>query len=77
MRKLALSLAVAGSALASGLPADATSALGAGPVGGPVIEVAQGCGPGFHRGPYGRCIPNYDRPVYRGCPRDRFGRCIR
>jgi hypothetical protein len=22
------------------------------------ILVAQGCGPGFHRGPYGRCRPN-------------------
>jgi hypothetical protein len=21
-------------------------------------SAAQGCGPGFHRGPYGRCIPN-------------------
>jgi hypothetical protein len=24
-------------------------------------EAAQGCGPGFHRGPYGHCRPN--RPV--------------
>lgn len=21
-------------------------------------DAAQGCGPGFHRGPYGRCFPN-------------------
>lgn len=29
-------------------------------------EAAQGCGPGFHRGYYGRCIPNgyyHDRVV--------------
>ena len=23
-----------------------------------VIQVAGGCGPGFHRGPFGRCRPN-------------------
>ncbi|HWL30695.1 MAG TPA: hypothetical protein VNQ50_01045 [Xanthobacteraceae bacterium] len=23
-----------------------------------VIQVAQGCGPGFHRGAYGRCVRN-------------------
>jgi hypothetical protein len=27
------------------------------------ILVAQGCGPGFHRGPYGRCRPNLGGPV--------------
>lgn len=45
-----------------------------------VILAAQGCGPGFHRGPYGRCRPNA-RPR-RVCP---FGwhysvyrrRCVR
>lgn len=37
-----------------------------------VIQVAQGCGPGWARGPYGRCRPMYraapvyaPRPVYR------------
>ena len=31
-----------------------------------VIQVAQGCGPGWARGPYGRCRPIYGpRPVYR------------
>ena len=25
-------------------------------------EVAQGCGPGFHRGPYGGCRPMYTCP---------------
>ena len=24
-----------------------------------VIQVAQGCGQGWHRGPYGNCKPNY------------------
>ena len=27
-----------------------------------VIQVAQGCGPGFHRGPYGACRPLYSCP---------------
>jgi hypothetical protein len=41
-----------------------------------VIRVAGGCGPGFHRGPYGGCRPNgpvviVERPpvvVVRRCP---------
>jgi hypothetical protein len=35
-----------------------------------VIKVAQGCGPGFHRGPMGACRPNggmVGRPVVRRC----------
>ena len=24
----------------------------------PVADAAQGCGPGFHRGPYGGCVSN-------------------
>ena len=53
-----------------------------------VIQVAQGCGPGWARGPYGRCRPMYGpRPVYRPpvvvapgriCPPGffwRYGRC--
>lgn len=37
-----------------------------------VILIAGGCGPGFHRGPYGGCRPNVGYPavgyggVYRG-----------
>jgi hypothetical protein len=27
-----------------------------------VIKVAQGCGPGFHRGPAGACRPLYNCP---------------
>ena len=27
------------------------------------ILVAGGCGPGFHRGPFGRCRPNLGGPV--------------
>ncbi|MFH1346221.1 MAG: hypothetical protein ABIL01_34220 [Pseudomonadota bacterium] len=31
----------------------------------PVADAAQGCGPGFHRGPYGACVSNR-RVVRRG-----------
>lgn len=44
--------------------------------------VAGGCGIGWHRGPYGNCVPNgaYYPPPVRACPYgyrlDRWGRCI-
>jgi hypothetical protein len=44
-----------------------------------VIEVAGGCGPGWHRGPYGGCRRNYANPAAHACPRGwylgPFGRC--
>jgi hypothetical protein len=40
---------------------------------------AGGCGPGWHRGPHGRCLRNFERPYRHACPRGyhlgRFGRC--
>ncbi len=33
-----------------------------------ITEVAGGCGPGFHRTPYGCRRNYYRRPVYRRCP---------
>ena len=61
----------AASVLALGLGLAAVSASLAMPVAplGPtqgaseVIQVAQGCGPGFHRGPYGACRPLYSCPA--------------
>ena len=44
-------------------------------------NAAGGCGPGFHRGPYGGCRPYgvvVVRPAPRVCPRGfiwRYGRC--
>jgi hypothetical protein len=32
-----------------------------------VILAAEGCGPGFHRGRFDRCVPN--EPPHRICPR--------
>jgi hypothetical protein len=42
MRKIAITLAVAGTVLALA----------------PAASAREGCGRGFHRGPYGRCIVN-------------------
>ena len=42
-------------------------------------NAAGGCGPGWHRGPYGGCRRNYARPWLHACPRGwylgRYGRC--
>ena len=44
-----------------------------------IIEVAGGCGPGWHGGPYGGCRRNYAKPWLHACPRGwylgRYGRC--
>ena len=34
-----------------------------------VIQVAGGCGPGMHRGPYGGCRRNFANPAAHACPR--------
>lgn len=36
---------------------------------GTIIAVAGGCGPGWHRGPYGGCLRNYANPAAHACPR--------
>jgi hypothetical protein len=38
-----------------------TSAQPAASAGGAAMQVAGGCGRGFHRGPYGRCVRNMSR----------------
>jgi hypothetical protein len=38
-----------------------------------IIMVAGGCGLGFHRGPHGRCRPNWVRPR----PVHHWKRCVR
>ena len=75
-------------AFAAGLSLAAVSASQAAPVApvGPsediVIQVAGGCGPGMHRGPYGGCRRNWSGgpgPGFRVCPRGYhrgpYGRC--
>ncbi|PAY05132.1 MULTISPECIES: GCG_CRPN prefix-to-repeats domain-containing protein [Bradyrhizobium] len=76
---------IAASALAFGLTLAALSASHAMPI-APLdpaqaasdntIRVAGGCGPGWHRGPYGGCRPMYNCP--RGWHSGPFGRrCFR
>ena len=62
-----LSLVVAAGALMA--LASSAQAMSPAPVatGTDVIAVAGGCGPGFHRGPYGRCRPNAG-PIIVGRP---------
>ena len=47
--------------------------------GADVIEIAGGCGLGWHRGPYGGCRRNYANPAAHACPRGwylgPYGRC--
>jgi hypothetical protein len=46
------------------------------PASNEIIRVAQGCGPGWHRGPYGACRPMYNCPP--GWHSGPFGRrCFR
>jgi len=39
------------------------------PASSDVIQVAGGCGSGWHRGPHGGCIRNYSQPWRHACPR--------
>ncbi|RJF70851.1 GCG_CRPN prefix-to-repeats domain-containing protein [Rhodopseudomonas palustris] len=78
--------ALGAASAASAMP---VAPLGAGS-GADVIQVAQGCGPGWARGPMGRCRPMVRRPPVvvvpprvvapRVCPPGYFwrgGRCLR
>jgi hypothetical protein len=56
-----------GLALAAGMAVFATQASAApiaplGDDGGKIVLVAGGCGPGWHRGPFGGCRPNFRGP---------------
>jgi hypothetical protein len=65
MRLLAASLLSLGLGLAG---VSASQAMPVAPIAPPqaasgdIIQVAQGCGPGFHRGPGGMCRPLYSCP---------------
>ena len=68
MRTMILASTMAAGLLFAAMPAQASGvellplAGGDAPA---VTLVMDGCGPGFHRGPYGHCRPNgYFRPAY-------------
>jgi hypothetical protein len=59
---------ILGAAVAFGLASAASAAVPAAPVAAPgsaIVKVAEGCGPGFWRGPGGKCHPF---AVGRACP---------
>jgi hypothetical protein len=69
MKKLALATLLALGAAGIGAPAYAMPVVQAPALDSGIVHVEGGCGPGGHRGPYGRCYPNYvRRPFYRACP---------
>ena len=83
MRRLALVAAIAAMPFAAALPAAAMTP-GTGLAGivaadiapdGAIVAVRDGCGPGGHRTPYGRCVPNYYRPYYAPPPRPFYRPC--
>ncbi len=67
MKKLLLAATLIGAGLmfapANAMPLSSTTH------GDLVTTVAGGCGPGFHRGPYGGCRPNGGPGFGRACPR--------
>lgn len=68
MRRLALAAAVSLAAITAGASAQAMSVLPSGPLDNGITRVEGGCGPGGHRDPYGRCVPNFRPRYYRACP---------
>ncbi len=78
MNKMIAAAFLAGSLFAAG-SAGAMPLAPLAPAPADVIEVAGGCGPGWHRGPYGGCRRNYAQPWLHACPRGwypgPYGRC--
>jgi hypothetical protein len=75
MKKLSMLAAAGAFAL---MLAPGAQAMSPAPIGSntDIIQVAQGCGPGFHRGPHGRCIRNRAQVCHwRVTPRGRVRVC--
>lgn len=68
MMRTVLAAALALGAIAGSAQAMPLTSLGAN-ANGDVIQVAGGCGAGWHRGPYGGCLRNYANPAAHACPR--------
>lgn len=74
---IAAAMLLAGAAFAA--PASAMPLVPVGAVPDLVVQVAGGCGRGFHRGPNGGCLRNWANPSAHACPRGYHvgpgGRC--
>jgi hypothetical protein len=79
MNRLIAAALLAGALISAGAANAMQGAALAPAPGADVIEVAGGCGPGWHRGPYGGCRRNYANPAAHACPRGwylgPYGRC--
>jgi hypothetical protein len=80
MKMFSTIIAVAGLSIALAAPASAWPLQSTdGPSSDLVVRIAGGCGPGWHRGPYGGCLRNYANPAVHACPRGYHigpgGRC--
>jgi hypothetical protein len=79
MIKLIATAFAASVAVAVAAPSYAMPMAPAGFTASDVIHVAGGCGPGWHRGPYGGCRRNWANPAAHACPRGYHigpgGRC--
>lgn len=60
---LSFAALIAGVAFAQALPVTGLK------IDEPAISIAGGCGPGWHRGPYGGCRKNFKNPAAHACPR--------
>ena len=79
MNRLIAAAFLAGTLMGAGVANAMPRAALAPAPGADVIEVAGGCGQGWHRGPYGGCRRNYANPAAHACPRGwylgPYGRC--
>jgi hypothetical protein len=79
MNKLFAVVFAAGLSLAAAAPSLAMPLALAGPSSDNIVQVAGGCGAGWHRGPNGGCRRNYAHPARHACPRGYHigpgGRC--
>ncbi len=77
MQRILTAALLAGALAAGGASAMPLAPLAPAPA--DVIEVAGGCGAGWHRGPNGGCRKNYAQPWLHACPRGwylgPYGRC--
>jgi hypothetical protein len=73
---VAFSLGLFSISTSQAMPLAPIAPAGTAPSSGDVILVAQGCGPGMHRGPRGACRPLFTCP--RGWHTGPYGRrCVR
>lgn len=70
MKTLFAAAVIAGFSLAFASPSQAMPIAAPNlPAGDLIVQIAGGCGQGWHRGPYGGCRRNFANPRAHACPR--------